>query len=37
MTAVALRNVVKRYRRGREQVEVLHNLSLEVPEGEFSP
>jgi putative ABC transport system ATP-binding protein len=35
MAAVALRNVIKRYRRGREQVEVLHDLSLEVPEGEF--
>jgi putative ABC transport system ATP-binding protein len=35
MAAVELRNVIKRYRRGREQVEVLHNLSLEVPEGEF--
>jgi putative ABC transport system ATP-binding protein len=35
MTAVELNNVVKRYRRGRETVEVLHNLSLHVPEGEF--
>jgi putative ABC transport system ATP-binding protein len=35
MAAVTLRNVIKRYRRGRETVEVLHNLSLEVPEGEF--
>ncbi len=35
MAAVELNNVVKRYRRGRETVEVLHNLSLEVPEGEF--
>jgi putative ABC transport system ATP-binding protein len=35
MAAVDLNNVVKRYRRGRETVEVLHNLSLEVPEGEF--
>jgi putative ABC transport system ATP-binding protein len=35
MAAVALRNVIKRYRRGREYVEVLHDLNLEVPEGEF--
>jgi len=35
MAAVELRNIVKRYRRGRESVEVLHNLSLDVPQGEF--
>ena len=35
MAAVALNNVIKRYRRGREFVEVLHDLSLEVPQGEF--
>jgi putative ABC transport system ATP-binding protein len=35
MAAVELHDVVKRYRRGRETVEVLHDLSLEVPEGEF--
>jgi putative ABC transport system ATP-binding protein len=35
MAAVELRNVIKRYRRGREAVEVLHDLSLDVPEGEF--
>jgi len=35
MAAVELKNVIKRYKRGREFVEVLHNLSLEVPEGEF--
>jgi putative ABC transport system ATP-binding protein len=34
-TAVSLRNVVKNYRRGRESVEVLHHLSLDVPDGEF--
>jgi putative ABC transport system ATP-binding protein len=33
--AVSLRNVVKRYKRGRESVEVLHQLSLDIPEGEF--
>jgi putative ABC transport system ATP-binding protein len=35
MAAVELHDVVKRYRRGRETVEVLHDLSLQVPEGEF--
>lgn len=34
-SAVSLRDVVKRYKRGREFVEVLHHLSLEVPEGDF--
>jgi putative ABC transport system ATP-binding protein len=34
-SAVSLRDVVKTYRRGRESVEVLHHLSLEVPNGEF--
>ena len=33
--AVSLQNVVKRYKRGREFVEVLHHLSLNVPEGDF--
>src|SRR6201995_5797357 len=34
-SAVSLKHVVKSYRRGREKVEVLHALDLEVPEGEF--
>src|SRR6202051_5043475 len=34
-SAVSLRHVVKHYRRGRESVEGLHGLSLEIPEGEF--
>jgi putative ABC transport system ATP-binding protein len=34
-SAVSLRNVVKHYRRGRESVEVLHGLNLEIAEGEF--
>jgi putative ABC transport system ATP-binding protein len=34
-TAISLRNVVKHYRRGRESVEVLHGLNLEIPAGEF--
>ena len=33
--AVSLSNVVKRYRRGRESVEVLHGLDLDIVEGEF--
>ena len=36
MTAVvSLKNVVKRYSRGKQQVEVLHGLNLEVQSGEF--
>ena len=35
MDAVSLRHVIKSYRRGRERVEVLHELDLNVPEGEF--
>jgi putative ABC transport system ATP-binding protein len=36
MTAVVtLRNVVKRYTRGKQAVEVLHSLDLDVPAGEF--
>lgn len=34
-SAVSLRHVIKHYRRGKESVEVLHGLSLEIPEGEF--
>jgi len=30
-----LKNVVKRYSRGKQQVEVLHGLNLEVQSGEF--
>ena len=32
---VSLKNVVKRYTRGKQTVEVLHGLNLEVPEGDF--
>ena len=32
---VSLKNVVKKYTRGKQAVEVLHNLNLEVPEGDF--
>ena len=33
--AISLTDVVKRYRRGRETVEVLHGLNLDIDEGEF--
>src|SRR6185436_13746663 len=35
MSAVSIRNVVKRYQRGKQQVEVLHSLNLDIPEAEF--
>jgi putative ABC transport system ATP-binding protein len=35
-SAVSLRQVIKHYRRGKESVEVLHRLSLEIPVGEFA-
>jgi putative ABC transport system ATP-binding protein len=36
MTAkISLENVVKRYRRGGEQIEVLHHLDLEIESGDF--
>jgi len=34
-SAVSLRNVIKNYKRGKESVEVLHGLNLEIPQGEF--
>jgi len=34
-SAVSLVDVVKRYRRGKESVEVLHHLNLDIGEGEF--
>jgi putative ABC transport system ATP-binding protein len=33
--AIELRNVIKRYKRGKQSVEVLHKLDLDVPAGEF--
>ena len=33
--AISLTDVVKRYRRGRETVEVLHGLNLDIDKGEF--
>jgi putative ABC transport system ATP-binding protein len=32
---VSLKNVVKRYTRGKQQIEVLHSLNLDVESGEF--
>jgi putative ABC transport system ATP-binding protein len=32
---IRLRGVIKRYRRGRQTLEVLHNLDLDVAAGEF--
>jgi putative ABC transport system ATP-binding protein len=34
-TLVSVKNVVKRYTRGKQKVEVLHHLNLEIAEGEF--
>ena len=33
--AVELKQVIKRYKRGKQSVEVLHKLDLDVPQGEF--
>src|ERR1700716_4514331 len=32
---VQIRSVTKTYERGKQQVEVLHGLSLEIPKGDF--
>jgi putative ABC transport system ATP-binding protein len=32
---ISLRNVVKSYKRGKESVQVLHGLNLDIPSGEF--
>src|SRR4051812_12361898 len=32
---VSVNRVVKRYKRGKQLVEVLHNLDLQIPAGEF--
>ena len=34
-TVVSLHNVVKRYTRGKQRVEVLHSLDLTVESGDF--
>ena len=31
----SLKNIVKRYTRGKQDIEVLHALNLEIPDGEF--
>ena len=31
----SLKNIVKRYTRGKQNIEVLHSLNLEIPPGEF--
>jgi putative ABC transport system ATP-binding protein len=31
----SLKNIVKRYARGKQNIEVLHSLNLEIPDGEF--
>ena len=35
MNVVSLRNVVKHYTRGKERIEVLHSINLEIAPGEF--
>ncbi len=35
MSVVSLRNVVKHYTRGKERVEVLHSINLDIAPGEF--
>ena len=32
---VQVRNVVKSYVRGKQKVEVLHGLTLDIPKGDF--
>ena len=32
---VEVRNVTKLYERGKQKVEVLHGLSLDIPKGDF--
>ena len=34
-TLVSLNNVVKRYQRGKQSVEVLHGVNLSIDQGEF--
>ena len=34
-TLVSLRDVVKRYQRGKQSVEVLHGVNLSIEQGEF--
>ncbi len=32
---IRVKNVIKNYTRGKQKVEVLHNLSLDIPKGDF--
>ena len=32
---ISIRDVTKRYTRGKQQVEVLHGINLEIPKGDF--
>ena len=34
-TLISIRDVTKRYTRGKQQVEVLHGINLEIPKGDF--
>ena len=34
-TLVEIRGVTKVYQRGRERIEVLHGIDLDIPRGEF--
>src|SRR5262245_40379454 len=34
-TLVEIRGVTKSYRRGREKIEVLHGIDLDIAEGDF--
>src|SRR5579859_5801148 len=34
-SVISLKNVVKSYVRGKQKVEVLHQLDLEIPKGDF--
>ena len=34
-TLVSIKNVVKTYTRGKQKVEVLHRLNLDIASGEF--
>ncbi|MGH8105242.1 MAG: ABC transporter ATP-binding protein, partial [Arenimonas sp.] len=35
MSLVTIRDVTKNYTRGKQQIEVLHGINLEIPKGDF--
>ena len=35
MASITLKNVVKRYRTGKTELQVIHGVSAEVADGEF--